>query len=135
MLLLLETYSNWSFSNREFSNSDLNISEPYLNEGNIYFDDFKFYKLSLYLSMSTLSFLTIIYILTQCYCIYKKCESISLIQIGKTVTLAHTSLFLLFPSLIWDLSVHEYHIQFIFVYTTLSQLLAYRGKIFDLYNK
>lgn len=52
----------------------------------------------------------------------------SLIKIWKALILSTFGIFLLLPALIWKGNTfHEFHITFVYLYITLSQLLAYNG--------
>ncbi|KAJ8945680.1 hypothetical protein NQ318_012398 [Aromia moschata] len=77
--------------------------------------------------VDTLCFVVVIYLCTTVYTSFKNQRGISFVMVCKAVTLSSTGMFLFLPSLIWDLSVHEYHSHFISLYTTLSQLLAYKA--------
>lgn len=57
----------------------------------------------------------------------KRNTKTSLKIVLKAIILSNFGWFLLLPSLIWDNSVQEFHLMFILLYTTLSQLLAYSG--------
>lgn len=59
----------------------------------------------------------------------KQNNDFSLMKIWKAIILSSFGLFLLLPSLIWnEYTFEEFHITFVYLYTTLSQLLAYTGK-------
>ncbi|KAJ8943696.1 hypothetical protein NQ314_009669 [Rhamnusium bicolor] len=126
ILLLLETYSNWTIETRD-KRIEVNDTKPYLVEADIYLEDFKFYKLCFNITINTLCFVMMIYIFTMIYSFLKYQATISFLMIYKTVTLSSTGIFLFLPSLVWDISVHEFHLHFITIYTTLSQLLAYKA--------
>lgn len=65
----------------------------------------------------------------------KKNDDCSLIKMWKAMTLGSFGIFLLLPSLIWKgNSFHEFHITFVYLYTTLSQLLAYTSNVLKYFS-
>ncbi|XP_018580025.1 protein ARV1 [Anoplophora glabripennis] len=128
ILLLLETYIHWSATVKHVpKETELNNTEPYLTEPDIYLEDIKFYLLGVDMIMCTICFVVVIYLFTIIYTFLKKRAGIPFLMICKMVTISSTGLFLFLPSLIWDTSVHNFHLHFISIYTTLSQLLAYKA--------
>ncbi|XP_023021403.2 LOW QUALITY PROTEIN: ACAT-related protein required for viability 1 [Leptinotarsa decemlineata] len=126
VLLIIETYSNWIVT-KGTSKFEVNDTKPYLQETYIYLDDFRFYKMSLILAIGTASFIILTYFLTKVHTYFYAREHIGFTSVFKAITLSSCGMFLLLPSLIWDISVHEYHMIFISLYTTLSQLIAHRA--------
>lgn len=73
--------------------------------------------------VSTIFLLTIVYKRKK-----NKNGNYSLVKIWKAIILSSFGVFLLLPSLIWKVNTfNEFHITFVYLYTTLSQLLAYTG--------
>ncbi|CAH1975655.1 unnamed protein product [Acanthoscelides obtectus] len=137
VLLVVESYSSWVMFNKNEAAGQYNITEPNLPDPTIYLDSLEFYKFCLNITLSEVSFVLMIYLLTSLCSRVTAIEKTSLIKICKAITLSSAGMFLLLPSLIWDLQVHEYHLQFISLYTTLSQLIAHKalcscGKIWSL---
>ncbi|KAJ8920496.1 hypothetical protein NQ315_005365 [Exocentrus adspersus] len=140
ILLFLETYSSWSVSAKNNpKQSELNDTKPYLSEPDIYLEDFKFYilfieilickyfKLSISSIQTTVCFVGVIYMLTTAFTFVRRQMRIPLLKIYKMVTISSIGIFLFLPSLMWDMSVHNFHLHFVSVYITLSQLLAYKA--------
>ncbi|XP_019864672.2 protein ARV1 [Aethina tumida] len=128
-IILMETYTEWILVTQQKSReyltpNEYNISNHYFNNINIYLDDMKFYKLAIIVSLRLLAYIIFIYSLSKLYSVIKK-RKVSFTLICKTVTLSNSGIFLLLPSIIWDLIVQDINIQFVFLYTTLSQLIAY----------
>ncbi|KAJ8984696.1 hypothetical protein NQ317_004955 [Molorchus minor] len=131
ILLLLETYLNWTLVTKgTLLKQEMNDTKPDLTESDVSLDDFKFYKLFLTTTINTFCFVLTIYLCTVFYTLFGNRKRISFVTAGKTVTLSSTGLFLFLPSLIWDLSVHDFHLHFVSLYTTLSQLVAYKGNTY-----
>lgn len=82
-----------------------------------------------YVILEAASFSSTIFLLTFLYSrITQKCNY-SFVMTWKTIILSTFGIFLLLPSLIWNNNpVQEFHITFVYLYTILSQLLAYTGK-------
>lgn len=79
-----------------------------------------------------LSFILAVFILTV---LYKKRNDrsgkYSLVKIWKAIILSSFGIFLLLPSLIWKVNTfNDFHITFVYLYTTLCQLLAYTGNLY-----
>nr|CAH7745057.1 unnamed protein product [Callosobruchus chinensis] len=127
VLLVVESYSTWLMIPKNQPAIQYNITEPDLPDTVIYLDNLDFYKVCLNVTLSESSFVIMVYILT---CLYTRFASVGIIpfeKVCKTITLSSSGMFLLLPSLIWDIQVHEYHLQFISLYTTLSQLIAHKA--------
>ncbi|KAG5873370.1 hypothetical protein JTB14_022973 [Gonioctena quinquepunctata] len=127
VLLILETYSKWTITKKEVQTFGTNDTKPYLHETDIYLDDFRFYDMSLSLTFGIAGFIISTYLLTKVYTYLHGKDGISLLSVFKAITLSSCGMFLLLPSLIWDKSVHEFHMVFISLYTTLSQLIAHKA--------
>ncbi|CAG9818265.1 unnamed protein product [Phaedon cochleariae] len=129
VLLVLETYSQWTLTRRigEVELKHNLTTEPQLSETDIYLDDFRFYKMILIITVGTAASVFLMYLLTRIYSCWNNKTSISFRDIHKAVTLSNSGMFLLLPSLIWDINVHELHMLFISLYITLSQLLAHNA--------
>lgn len=130
-LIFLETYSNWIFM-REYpmnrKSRDLN-STTYINEELIYLEDLKFYEMILNTALGFSSFIIMAYLFTLFYSYLRKRDFTPFVVICKAVTLSTCGTILLLPSLIWETHIQEFHVLFVSLYTTLSQLLAYKGNI------
>ncbi|XP_056632988.1 protein ARV1 isoform X1 [Diorhabda sublineata] len=128
-LIILETYMTWILS-KEFPierpiREIHNIST--FNEADIYLDDIKFYEMSLNTILGFISYIIVTFSLTGIYSYLRKTDKISLITVSKAVCLSSSGIFLILPSLIWDTQINEFHILFVSLYTTLSQLLAHKA--------
>ncbi|XP_030752604.1 protein ARV1 [Sitophilus oryzae] len=131
ILILLEAYSNMTLLNNSnvVQCDSQNQTEPSLKDFDVNVEDLKFYILTINIGISFLCFVATTYLLTRIYYSYlnnNRKKAPSFILILKTITLASSSIFLQLPSVIWDLSVYSYHLHFISLYITLSQLLAYK---------
>nr|CAI5855488.1 unnamed protein product [Callosobruchus analis] len=127
VLLVVESYSSWLLLHKNQPSIPYRITEPDLPDTVIYLDNLDFYKVCLNVTLSEFSFVVMVYLLT---CLYAKFTSVEVMpfeKVCKTITLSSSGLFLLLPSLIWDIQVHEFHLQFISLYTTLSQLIAHKA--------
>ncbi|XP_050512210.1 protein ARV1 [Diabrotica virgifera virgifera] len=127
-LIVLETYMTWILT-KEFPlerHKDIsNITS--FDEADIYLDDIKFYEMSLNTILGFISFLGVNYSLSVIYSYLRKRDIIKFTTICKSVCLSSSATFLILPSLIWDTYINEFHILFVSLYTTLSQLLAHRA--------
>lgn len=130
ILLLLESYSNWSLLNRHSWENHLNDTIVVSLESNIYLDDLKFYALVLRVFLNTLCYVLLIQAFTRIYTLFNNQCTIPLLLVWKTITISNCSLFLTLPAFIWDINVYDVHSHFIYIYSTLSQLLFYRGKYY-----
>ncbi|KAK4883522.1 hypothetical protein RN001_006841 [Aquatica leii] len=118
MLQMMEVYSEWILTSKKKYNTASYVYSA---------GDVQLYMLSLRVIFRTLCSLLIILLLTIVYNKIKK-QSNSwgfLKTVWKAMILANFGWFLLLPSLIWDNSIQEFHLTFVSLYTTLSQLLAY----------
>lgn len=132
ILLLLESYSNFILNNKESHGSYLNETVSHSFNEEIYLDDLRFYKEVLRVLFQTSGFVVFMYLFTRIYSFFNKKPNIPLFLIWKTVTLSNCSIFLILPALIWDIHAYNSHYYFILIYSTLSQLIIYKGK-FTLY--
>ncbi|XP_066141937.1 protein ARV1 [Euwallacea fornicatus] len=135
IIILTESYCNWSLKSRQDGTlcCKENKTEPNLYEFDMNIEDLRFYVICLNSVFSYFSFVSLIYVLTLAFNKYfsiAKLEEVTFATIVKTMTLSSTGIFLQLPSIIWDISLYNYHLHFITLYTSLSQLLAYRA-IFD----
>lgn len=112
------------------------VNETISFNAEIYLDDLRFYNVILIVICETCSYALSMYLLTKMYNFFKKKINISFFLIWKTVTLSNCCLFLTLPALIWDINVYDTHFYFIFIYSTLFQLINYRGNyIFSMGSK
>ncbi|CAG9855446.1 unnamed protein product [Phyllotreta striolata] len=128
-LIFLETYSDWIFlkeSSSSRSLKDLN-STLFQNKDLIYQDDLKFYEMSIKTALGFSSFIIVAYFLTAGYSYLRKTEPVTFKVIWKAVALSTCGSILLLPSLIWETYIQEFHVLFVSMYTTLSQLLAHKA--------
>lgn len=59
-----------------------------------------------------------------------KSRDYNFLHVWKSMVLSSFGVFLFLPSLIWDDNpIADFHMIFVSLYTTLSQLIAYTGKI------
>ncbi|KAF7280654.1 ACAT-related protein required for viability 1 [Rhynchophorus ferrugineus] len=130
ILILLEAYSTMTLLNNPIKKCDRSIkAEPNLEDFDMNVEDLKFYIITLNLGISFVVFNIAIFCFTWIYYqkfSHNKSKMPSFNLIFKTITLASTGKFLQLPSIIWDLSVYDYHLHFITLYISLSQLLAYK---------
>lgn len=135
ILLLLESYSNFILFNEESYRKPINETTSLHFHADIYLENLIFYKVVLIDLFQTCSFVLSMYLLTRVYTSYNKISDISIFLIWKTVTLSNCSIVLTLPALIWDINIYNIHYYFIFIYSTLSQLINYKGNIYILYSK
>lgn len=126
VLLLLESYLQQTISMKQCE-TNLNDTVSFSIEDDLYLDDLDFYKFVATAFLQTCCFVTFIHILTKLYALYNNLPQISFFLVWKSVTLANCSCFLTLPALIWDINSYDVHSYFIHIYSTLSQLLGYRG--------
>lgn len=134
ILLLAESYSNFIILNKGTFENKLNETVSLVLQSEVYLDDLRFYKVVLMVLLQTLSFTLLIHIFTQIYSFYNKQPNIPFSLVLKTTTLSNCSIFLTLPALIWDINVYNIHSFFIFIYSSLSQFISYRGKFLKLYH-
>ncbi|XP_066251407.1 protein ARV1 [Euwallacea similis] len=135
IIILTESYCNWSLKSRQDGTlcCKENNTEPSLHEFDMNLEDLRFYVICLNSVFSYFFFVFLIYALTVVFNKYfstTKLKEVTFVTVVKTMTLSSTGIFLQLPSIIWDISLYNYHLHFITLYTSLSQLLAYRA-IFD----
>lgn len=118
MLQMMEVYSEWIHIVKHKDN--YKITYEYATT------DVELYMLSFRVFFRSICSLLIILALTAMYNLIKS-QSIykSFPIVWKAMVMSNFGSFLLLPSLIWDNSLQEFHIVFVALYTTLSQLLAY----------
>lgn len=152
ILILVESFCSWSLENNtdhSRSNDSIREPEPSLHNFDMNVDDLKFYAFLMNAALSQcmvqfihisvkiwyilgyLTFVLSVYGFTMVYYAWCKTNVLTVVSfklIAKTITLSSAGAFLQLPSLIWDVSLYDYHLHFITLYTCLSQLLAYKGK-------
>ncbi|KAF5270344.1 hypothetical protein FQR65_LT05532 [Abscondita terminalis] len=119
MLQMMEVYSEWILISKK-----THSIPPYVYS----VGDVALYMLSFRIVFRSLCSLLIILLLTTTYnkIVKKPSNDWNFMKIvWKAMILANFGWFLLLPSLIWDNSIQEFHLTFVSLYTTLSQLLAY----------
>ncbi|KAL1509637.1 hypothetical protein ABEB36_004344 [Hypothenemus hampei] len=131
LLILLESYCNWSVVTRycHYNCNKINKTEPSLNDFDMNIEDLRFYIVFLNIAIGYGSSILLTDFLTTIFKMYIANGNIttSFMLILKTITLASNGVFLQLPSVIWDISLYNYHLHFVTLYTCLSQLLAYRA--------
>lgn len=118
IVLLIDTYIDWSSFNKFFGFKKLQYEN--------YYDNFDFYKIGMKNSIRTLLFVVTVYLHTSLYCKILQRKQVSLIEVWKMLSISSFGTFFFLPVLIWDIGVHqEIHKFIILVYIILSQLTAY----------
>lgn len=135
ILVLLESYSDWTIMNKESFLKNINNTISLSVQSEVHLEDLRFYKGVLTVLIHTSCFTFYIHILTRMYTLYNQQPGIPFILLMKAITLSKCSIFLTLPTLIWDINVYEVHSHFIYIYSTLSQLLAYRGNFIFINTK
>ncbi|XP_017777830.1 PREDICTED: protein ARV1 [Nicrophorus vespilloides] len=121
VLLLMETYSEWVVKFPPDYKTPV-VLHSYFTA------DFSYYKTFLKVASRAASFFVVILILTVIYNLWTKKKNFKelFFDVWKCTILSSFGIFLLLPSLIWNIDVvHDYHHIFVSLYTTLSQLVAY----------